>query len=53
MVIMHMVNDTFILNTVTICRYGILAFGSMMRIDRIFNYCVQYLVQRGGTQLYL
>ena len=34
MVIMYMVNDTFILNTVTIYRYGILAFGSMMCIDR-------------------
>ena len=52
MVIAYMVNDVFISNTATICRYG-LAFGSMMCIDRIVNHCVQYLVQRGGTQLYL
>ena len=53
MVITYMVNDTFIWNTATIYRYGILAFGSMMCIYRIFNHCVQYLVHRGGTQLYL
>ena len=53
MVITYMVNDTFIWNTVTTCRYGILAFGSMMYIDRFFNHCVQYLVQYCGTQLYL
>ena len=40
-------------NYLSICRYGILAFGSMMCIDRVFNHYVQYLIQCGGTQLYL
>ena len=31
----------------------LLAFGSMMCIDRFYNHCVQYLVQHCGTQLYL
>ena len=47
MVIAYMVNDTFIkIQRLCICRYGILAFGSMMCIDRILitEYNILYTV---------
>ena len=31
--------------TATICRYDILALGSVMCTDRFLNHCIQYLVQ--------